>query len=86
MDSLLSLNSPFASYLEAPDAVINMWRVHGGRINATMAAAEECLTDLLIDLVAEIWEVPASLFVTDSDLRRHGFDTSRSAPDPDDYW
>lgn len=79
------IRSPFASYLEAPEVIIRLYRHHGPRIADSVSAVRLSILELLVDLATLRWGLPPALHVTSDDLRDHGFDPDASAPEPLDY-
>jgi hypothetical protein len=78
--------SPFAGFLEAPREVVALYQRHGKAINAAGGALNDTLTELLKDLIVEIYKIPLTRTATDETLRQHGFDPYDPEPDPLDYW
>jgi hypothetical protein len=77
--------SPFDVYLEAPLAIITLHRLHGQDLDAAVEALHTSTTDLLVSLVATLWEKPADMTVGPDELLRHGFDPAAAEPDPLDF-
>lgn len=86
VEELARSHSPFDDYLETPPPVAVLYRRHGPDITTAAAGLRAALTALLVDLVVEVYAIPADCTVTDEDLRRHGFDPRTPEPDPLDFW
>jgi hypothetical protein len=83
---LAEARSPFAGFVAGPREVVELYQRHGRVINAAGDALNERLTDLLVDLIAEIYQIPPGVTTTDERLRQIGFDPAQPEPDPLDYW
>lgn len=77
--------SPFADFIEAPESVVGLYHEHGPAVAEAADGFHDRLVDLLLAIVARMWDLRPDAVVTDDDLRAAGFDPSASAPDPFDY-
>ena len=84
--AIRDLRSPFSGFLEAPQAIADLSRVHGPVINDTVTATRESILDLLVDVTCRRFGLPADRTVPLHTLQDHGFDIEAHAPDPIDYW
>ena len=77
--------SPFATFIEAPESVIAVYREHGRALTEAADSFHDRLLDLLVAIIARMWSIGADAAVTDEELRASGFDPSAPTPDPLDY-
>ncbi|GAB4003068.1 hypothetical protein [Nocardioides ultimimeridianus] len=83
--TLVGLHSPFASYLEAPSCIIDLYVVHARPINESLDGARRSLEDLLAGVLASLHGLPGDRTVTADELRTQGFDPAEPWPDELDY-
>lgn len=83
---ILSLQSPFSRYLEAPEPIRALHARHATAINVALKGARDAHTALLVDLLELGWGLDKNRRVPDEDVDRHGFDSGQPPPDEEDYW
>lgn len=83
VNSLEGLRSPFAGMMEAPEKVIALYRRFGSDIDISIRQAQELVTALLVEVLADQLDIPLDHTVSQDDLRANGL--VRSAP-ADDYF
>lgn len=82
---LVGLHSPFASYLEAPSCIIDLYVVHARPLGESLDRARHALEDLLAGVLASLHGLPGDRTVTADELRAHGLDPATPWPDELDY-
>jgi hypothetical protein len=85
-DFYVRTSSPFARYLETPATIVAFSQHYGERIGTPLQKLRAAYFDLMCELVGCVVGLGAERVVSDDELRRHGFDSAASAPDPLDYW
>jgi hypothetical protein len=81
--SMLSFSSPTSGYLEAPRELFEFASRFQPEIDRASAELQRVLRTMLIALLEEL---VTRKTVTADDLKAHGFDAAKAAPDPDDFW
>jgi hypothetical protein len=77
--------SPFADFIEAPESVGALYHEHGPPLAEAVDGFHDRLVELLVAIVARMWDMQPDAVVTDENLTAGGFDPSARAPDPLDY-
>jgi hypothetical protein len=83
-DAFSGLHSPFAGYLEAPEAIVDVYAVHGRPIQALFDDLERRYLDLMVDCAVRLWG-PCPHRVTNAELAARGVGREHE-PDYLDYF
>lgn len=66
--ALATLQSPFAGYLEAPPAVIDLYQLHGAALADQVERTRALLTEFLLDAYTALWNLAPDASVPESVL------------------
>ena len=83
--SMLSFSSPVSGYLEAPRELVEFAGRFLPDVDRASAELNRALRRMLMALLEELVATGRST-VTADDLKALGFDHTKEAPDPDDFW
>lgn len=78
-------SSPFASYIEGPRELAEVYRKHADQISEVFFQYIAALDEVLLDFMDQIWGIDDQPQVSQETLNQCGYPT-REAPDEWDYF